>query len=359
MRSDTDTRGPGGGDFGEGDLEALFHAAPVPDMGVDTGAVVAGARRTRTRRRVAAVSGVTAVALVVGGAWLSLPGSRDRASTDPAAPTSERLVVPPSTGLVDDLPGVTYDVRLEPAAGTSDSGRVVVSDGARRVEIDVRREDLAGTAGITRRLGPRDFVVVTDSAVQGVDIELTASSTSTGGRSSADTVIGRTGLKVFAVRFEQPVSSGDVEGTLAVDGSRVWSSTPGGHPGRVSSAKIPGQEAVLYVDPALDLMGAVGGGNGASVHLSDVDDRVALLWSGEGTTGAAGLFPTGADVTSASVTWDAPGASPGRRTAAVVTLEPSGRAAWYATIASPGARYDFTTASLTWTDQDGTHTAKP
>lgn len=361
MRSDTDTRGPGGGDFGEGDLEALFHAAPVPDMGVDTGAVVAGARRTRTRRRVAAVSGVTAVALVVGGAWLGLPGSRDRASTDPAAPTSTSAATAPvSTTLeVADMylvgsrvPGVTYDLRLDPGAGADGSDRVSVTGGGHRTQVDLRADEVVGTAGVTRRLGPRDYVVVASTSVDGVSIQRRADDDLEGGSTTGRAELGGSGLRVFAVRFDRTVRAADVVGTLSYDRSsrRVLSALPDGRPGPAQSAPVPGHDAVLYVDEALGVIGVEGGVGGVSAPLTGTD-LVALSWGDDTAIRAAGVFPEGADAVSATARWSARGGSGGEADAVLVTLS-GGRRAWFAELPSPDLDRRAT-ASLRWTDADG------
>ncbi|GAA1259415.1 hypothetical protein GCM10009633_32970 [Janibacter melonis] len=362
MRSDTHTRGPGGGDFGEGDLEALFHAAPVPDMRIDTAAVIGGARRTRTRRRVAAVSGVTALALVVGGAWLGLPGSRDRASTDPAAPTSTSASTAPVRTTLEGadmylegsrVPGVTYDLRLDPGAGADGSDRVSVAGGGHRTQVDLRADEVVGTAGVTRRLGPRDYVVVASTSVDGVTIQRRADDDLEGGSTTGWAELGHSGLRVFAVRFDRTVRAADVVGTLTYDGSahRVLSALPDGRPGPAQSAPVPGHDAVLYVDEALGVIGAEGGVGGVSAPLTGTDDLVALSW-GDGTAmRAAGVFPEGADAVSATARWSAPGGSGGEADAVIVTLS-GGRRAWFAELPSPDLDRRAT-ASLRWTDADG------
>ncbi|MBD5830421.1 hypothetical protein [Janibacter melonis] len=361
MRSDTDIRGPGGGGFDEDDLEALFHTAPVPDMGVEVGAVVAGARRTRTRRRVAAVSGVTAVALVVGGAWLGLPGSRDRASTDPAAPTSTSAATAPvrTTLEVADMylegsrvPGVTYDLRLDPGAGADGSDRVSVTGGGHRTQVDLRADEVVGTAGVTRRLGPRDYVVVASTSVDGVSVQRRADDDLEGGSTTGRAELGGSGLRVFAVRFDRTVRAADVVGTLTYDGSahRVLSALPDGRPGPAQSAPVPGHDAVLYVDEALGVIGAEGGVGGVSAPLTGTD-LVALSWGDDTAIRAAGVFPEGADAVSATARWSAPGGSGGEADAVLVTLS-GGRRAWFAELPSPDLDRRAT-ASLRWTDADG------
>lgn len=224
----------------------------------------------------------------------------------------------------------------------------------------MRPAELVGTAGVTRRVGPRDFVVVTDSAVRSIDVRLTADAEDAGATTSAGAGLGRSGLRLFAVRFDHIVPDDEVLGTLAFDGSseQMISVMADGRAGRTMSATIPGGHGILYADEALDVIGVRGEG-GASVPLSTVDERVALLWGSTGKTGAAGLFPQGSRVSSASVTWDAPGRSPGSATAEVITLEPGGRTGWYATIPSSRARTDLRSVTITWTDQHGRHTAMP
>ncbi len=248
------------------------------------------------------------------------------------------------------VPGVTYDLRLDPGAGADGSDRVSVTGGGHRTQVDLRADEVVGTAGVTRRLGPRDYVVVASTSVDGVTIQRRADDDLEGGSTTGRAELGDSGLRVFAVRFDRTVRAADVVGTLASDESahRVLSALPDGRPGPAQSAPVPGHDAVLYVDEALAVIG-VEEGRGVSAPLTGTD-LVALSWGRHGDPRRRRL-PEGADAVSATARWSAPDGSGGEADAVLVTLS-GGRRAWFAELPSPDLDRRAT-ASLRWTDADG------
>lgn len=373
------------------DVTALLTAATPPTSAyVDTDALLLEARRQRRRQTTtqlalagvgatAAVAlGVSAAAGVLGGPTAVEPPAGT--STSLGEPTSSSSPTPAGTAgsgsVTLTLPGtasssgdVTEGGDLEITYDEESSSEAVLEVVSELTTESTRIDPQAIRSGDIAMVPVSDrlTVVVTREQVGGAHLvesetSVPDSADDLGGVTTADAVIGQTGLRAFAFEPATPWETGDLVGAYAYDPvtRQVVMARPRTETAAPDQGLVPGTELAVFSAPELDIFGMVSRDSAASTwhSLAEADGRPPLLAMGTDTeVEAAGLFPDGATPTQARASWPTKEGEPVEVDAQVFQLGPDGPLAWYATAPLQGKDWEGSPGAgwlrVTWTDEDG------